>query len=84
MRQAIIKPFCRQCEYFYGHVHRGGALTCAVHPYGPEGESCPDWTPKPQPEYVVPAPSDREVEIVWADPDRSLWRKLLRRLRRGA
>jgi hypothetical protein len=33
---------CRQCKYY----HHGEGLMCAVHPYGPDGDSCLDWEPK--------------------------------------
>lgn len=90
MKQAIVKPYCRNCTYFYGKTHALGALVCAVHPYGPEDEHCPDWESKlPGPTSPQPSPCQgegaggHEIEIVWAERDRSLWRKLLRRLRRN-
>jgi hypothetical protein len=35
---------CQGCQHFHGQVYRGNnALVCAMHPYGPQGETCLDW-----------------------------------------
>ncbi len=36
-------PACRGCTHYHGQVYGGNLLVCAMHPYGVEGESCPDW-----------------------------------------
>lgn len=36
---------CRGCLYYCGEVHGGNQLVCAVHPSGPDGETCLDWKP---------------------------------------
>jgi hypothetical protein len=36
---------CAGCCHFHGLVYSGNALVCAMHPYGPEAEECPDWEP---------------------------------------
>lgn len=85
-KPAIIKPFCRGCAYFHGHTYRATALVCALHPYGPEGESCPDWErkasrPLPKPEHLD-FPPTTEDRYTFANPRRRLWESIRRRLRR--
>lgn len=36
-------PVCRGCKHYHGQVYGGNLLVCGMHPYGAEGESCPDW-----------------------------------------
>ena len=36
-------PACRGCLNYHGQVYGGNLLVCGMHPYGVEGESCPDW-----------------------------------------
>jgi hypothetical protein len=36
------KP-CTDCRYYYGQYYGGNLLVCAIHPYGPDGDSCHDW-----------------------------------------
>ncbi|ASC70070.1 hypothetical protein XM38_010000 [Halomicronema hongdechloris C2206] len=37
------QPTCIGCRHYYGQIHGGSQLICAMHPYGPEDDSCPDW-----------------------------------------
>lgn len=61
-KQPVIKPFCRQCEYFCGKTYRQ-TLVCAPHP-----------------RHLTEA--DMEIEIVWANPNRRWWERLIAGLRR--
>lgn len=36
-------PACRGCVHYHGRVYEGNLLVCAMHPYGAEGNTCPDW-----------------------------------------
>ncbi|MEB3340359.1 hypothetical protein [Okeania sp.] len=36
-------PACRGCTHYHGQAYGGNLLVCAMHPYGVEDESCPDW-----------------------------------------
>lgn len=36
-------PTCVGCQHYYGQAHGGNMLVCAMHPFGPEEENCPDW-----------------------------------------
>lgn len=36
-------PACIGCRNYYGQAHGGNMLICAMHPFGPDGEQCPDW-----------------------------------------
>lgn len=36
-------PACVGCNHYHGHVYGGNLLVCGMHPYGWDGESCPDW-----------------------------------------
>ena len=36
-------PTCIGCRHYYGQAHNGHMLVCAMYPYGPEAEHCPDW-----------------------------------------
>ncbi|MCS6782916.1 MAG: hypothetical protein RMI89_02535 [Gloeomargarita sp. SKYBB_i_bin120] len=37
------QPACVGCKHYHGQVYNGQILVCAMHPYGVEGTSCPDW-----------------------------------------
>jgi hypothetical protein len=78
-KQSVIKPFCRRCEYFCGKTYMV-TLVCAPHPYGPEGDTCADWQPAARPDLL--AEPDMEIEIVWANPNRRWWERLVAGLRR--
>ncbi|MDB9525291.1 hypothetical protein PN498_04775 [Oscillatoria sp. CS-180] len=34
---------CIGCKHYYGQAHGGQMLVCAMYPYGPDAETCPDW-----------------------------------------
>jgi hypothetical protein len=34
---------CIGCRHYCGETYGGNTLVCAMHPYGAEGETCPDW-----------------------------------------
>lgn len=34
---------CVGCRHYYGQVHGGNPLVCAMHPYGWDSDACPDW-----------------------------------------
>jgi len=36
-------PTCVGCRHYYGQAHGGNLLVCAMYPYGPDQEKCPDW-----------------------------------------
>ncbi|MDX2097471.1 MAG: hypothetical protein SFW36_06810 [Leptolyngbyaceae cyanobacterium bins.59] len=36
-------PACIGCQNYHGQVYGGTLLICGMHPYGWDGESCPDW-----------------------------------------
>lgn len=36
-------PACVGCRYFHGQIYGGNHLVCAMYPYGPDAETCPDW-----------------------------------------
>ncbi len=36
-------PACVGCRHYHGQVYGGTMLVCGMHPYGWEGEKCPDW-----------------------------------------
>ncbi|MCS7031833.1 MAG: hypothetical protein NZL92_09935 [Gloeomargarita sp. SKYG116] len=37
------QPACVGCKHYHGQVYNGQILVCAMHPYGVEGNRCPDW-----------------------------------------
>ena len=43
---ADSNPACIGCENYHGHLYGKNLLVCGMHPYGQEGESCPDWESK--------------------------------------
>jgi hypothetical protein len=36
-------PACVGCRHYHGQSYGGTILVCGMHPYGWEGEKCPDW-----------------------------------------
>lgn len=36
-------PACVGCQHYHGQVYGGNLLVCGMHPYGWDGENCPDW-----------------------------------------
>lgn len=34
---------CIGCQHYHGQIYGNNLLVCGMHPYGWEGESCPDW-----------------------------------------
>ncbi|MBE9124975.1 MULTISPECIES: hypothetical protein [unclassified Coleofasciculus] len=34
---------CIGCHHYHGQVYGGNLLVCGMHPYGWDGENCPDW-----------------------------------------
>lgn len=36
-------PTCVGCRNYHGADYGNEMLVCGMHPYGPEGEQCPDW-----------------------------------------
>lgn len=34
---------CVGCRHYHGQAYNGVMLVCGMHPYGWEGEKCPDW-----------------------------------------
>ena len=36
-------PACMGCSHYHGQVYGGNLFVCAMHPYGWDTESCPDW-----------------------------------------
>ncbi len=36
-------PACRGCQNYHGQVYGGNLMVCGMHPYGWDGDSCPDW-----------------------------------------
>lgn len=36
-------PVCVGCRHYHGQAYGENLLVCAMHPYGWEGETCPDW-----------------------------------------
>lgn len=37
------QPACQGCQHYHGYVYGGKLLVCGMHPYGSDGEECPDW-----------------------------------------
>jgi hypothetical protein len=40
---ATFQPACIGCQNYSGTTFGGNLLVCGFHPYGWDGESCPDW-----------------------------------------
>ncbi len=38
-----INPACLGCSNYHGQTYNGNLLVCGMHPYGWDGETCPDW-----------------------------------------
>ncbi|MDX2230377.1 MAG: hypothetical protein NW220_12115 [Leptolyngbyaceae cyanobacterium bins.349] len=36
-------PVCMGCRHYHGQSYNGTMLVCGMHPYGWEGDKCPDW-----------------------------------------
>lgn len=36
-------PACAGCRHLHGQIYGGNLLICGMHPYGWEGDTCPDW-----------------------------------------
>ena len=36
-------PACIGCRHYHGKAYNGNLLVCAIHPYGYEDTTCPDW-----------------------------------------
>ncbi|BAQ63451.1 hypothetical protein [Geminocystis sp. NIES-3709] len=36
-------PACVGCVNYHGQTYNGNLLVCAMHPYGWDDETCPDW-----------------------------------------
>jgi hypothetical protein len=36
-------PACINCLHYHGHQYGDTLLVCGMHPYGWDGEDCPDW-----------------------------------------
>lgn len=36
-------PACIGCRHYHGQVYGGNLFVCAMHPYGWDSQSCPDW-----------------------------------------
>jgi len=34
---------CIGCQHYHGYIYGNQLLVCGMHPYGWEGDSCPDW-----------------------------------------
>jgi hypothetical protein len=39
-------PACVGCKHYHGRVYDDNLLVCGMHPYGWDGEDCPDWERK--------------------------------------
>ncbi|WP_026736643.1 hypothetical protein [Fischerella sp. PCC 9605] len=44
-------PACIGCCHYHGQVYGGNLLVCGMHPYGWEGENCPDWEADELPDW---------------------------------
>jgi hypothetical protein len=42
------QPACQGCLHYHGYVYGGKLLVCGMHPYGSDGEECPDWQGSPK------------------------------------
>jgi hypothetical protein len=40
---ADTHPACINCINYHGRIYDGNLLVCGMHPYGWDGEHCPDW-----------------------------------------
>jgi hypothetical protein len=39
----VTPPACQGCRHFHGASYGGNFLVCGMHPYGWDGEKCPDF-----------------------------------------
>lgn len=39
-------PACVGCQHYHGYSYNGNELICGMHPYGWDGDDCPDWESK--------------------------------------
>jgi hypothetical protein len=37
------QPACVGCRHYHGQSYGGNLLICGMHPFGWDGETCPDW-----------------------------------------
>lgn len=37
------QPACAGCRFYHGKTYGDHLLVCGMHPYGTQGQSCPDW-----------------------------------------
>lgn len=49
-------PACVGCRHYHGQAYNDVMLVCGMHPYGWEGEKCPDWE-----SFWPDAPPDSEI-----------------------
>jgi len=49
---ATNHPACMGCQNYHGQVYSGNLLVCGMHPYGWDGDRCPDWEGNPQEELM--------------------------------
>ena len=40
---ATTHPACVGCKNYHGRIYDGNLLVCGMHPYGWDGDECPDW-----------------------------------------
>ncbi|MDC0835259.1 hypothetical protein CKA32_003898 [Geitlerinema sp. FC II] len=40
---STFHPACRGCQHYHGQMYGESLLVCGMHPYGWDGETCPDW-----------------------------------------
>ena len=41
--KTVNHPACAGCRHYHGRIYNGNLFVCAMHPYGWEDHSCPDW-----------------------------------------
>lgn len=41
------QPACVGCRHYHGYTYGNNLLICAMHPYGWDGDRCPDWEGQP-------------------------------------
>lgn len=42
-KQDSVPAICNGCSNYHGQVYNGNLLVCAIHPYGFDNETCPDF-----------------------------------------
>lgn len=45
--EPVKHPACVGCQHYHGQAYGGHVFVCAMHPYGWDGEQCPDWETGP-------------------------------------